>query len=113
MRRPQHDGSAATLAAAISAHRGVSLGSTDLNNLAAYLGEIGCEEATGTATPPGSSTSCAGQNGTCSVPSGTTAVVYYGANGKFNARGGASGGVACNNATFGDPISGTAKACWR
>jgi YVTN family beta-propeller protein len=169
-----HDGSAATLAAAISAHRGVSLGSTDLNNLVAYLGQIGSEETTGTATLPGTSTSCASQNGTCTLPSGTvatvyfgtgstwavrravsgsiacntttfgdpapgvsktcryvaatkcaaengtcavpagsTAVVYYGANGKFNARGGATGNVACNNATFGDPIPGTVKACWR
>ena len=47
------------------------------------------------------------------MPAGSTAVVYYGANGKFNARGGATGNVACNNATFGDPIPGTVKACWR
>jgi YVTN family beta-propeller protein len=169
-----HDGSATTLPAAIGAHRGVSLGATDLANLAAYLAEIGSEEATATVNLPSGTTSCASQggtctlpagtparvfygagstwavragvvgslacnvatfgdpapgvtkacrylaatrcaseNGSCSVPTGTTATVYYGANGRFFARGGSSGSVACNNATFGDPIAGTAKACWR
>jgi YVTN family beta-propeller protein len=47
-----HDGSAATLDAAVLAHRGVSLNGTDLTNLVAYLREIGSEE---TAAPmPGS-----------------------------------------------------------
>ncbi|MBI5719930.1 MAG: AbfB domain-containing protein [Burkholderiales bacterium] len=40
-----HDGSAATLEAAISAHAGVVIGSGDLANLAQYLREIGNEEA--------------------------------------------------------------------
>jgi YVTN family beta-propeller protein len=35
-----HDGSAATLAAAVSAHAGVALGATDLANLTAYLGNL-------------------------------------------------------------------------
>ena len=40
-----HDGSAATLDAAVLAHRGVSFNGTDLANLVAYLREIGSEEA--------------------------------------------------------------------
>lgn len=35
-----HDGSAATLAGAITAHQGVTLNATDLNNLVAYLQQI-------------------------------------------------------------------------
>lgn len=35
-----HDGSAATLAAAVTAHQGVNLNTTDLNNLVAYLQQI-------------------------------------------------------------------------
>ncbi len=35
-----HDGSAATLAEAVTAHQGVTLNATDLNNLAAYLQQI-------------------------------------------------------------------------
>ncbi len=41
-----HDGSAATLSAAISAHEGISLSATDLSNLAAYLKQLdGAEPA--------------------------------------------------------------------
>src|SRR5258706_378252 len=54
-------------------------------------------------------TQCAGENGTCSF-SGTMGVAY-GANGAFFYRP-ATGSIACNNATFGDPIFGTAKACY-
>ena len=35
-----HDGSAATLAQAVSAHQGIAIGTTDLNNLVAYLESI-------------------------------------------------------------------------
>jgi YVTN family beta-propeller protein len=41
-----HDGSAPTLADAIVAHGGVSVGGTDLANLVAYVEQIGAEEAT-------------------------------------------------------------------
>ncbi|HEX6638619.1 MAG TPA: putative Ig domain-containing protein [Steroidobacteraceae bacterium] len=40
-----HDGSAATLADAITAHAGVSLGGGDLANLVAYVEQIGAQEA--------------------------------------------------------------------
>ena len=56
-------------------------------------------------------TACASEGGTCTLPTGVTAVVYYGANGGYNTRSGATGAVACNNATFGDPAVGAAKAC--
>ena len=62
-----------------------------------------------TTTPTPSVGSCTG----CAVPAGSKATVLYGAAGKFHARGGVTGSVACNNATFTDPIYGTAKACWR
>ncbi|WP_374561917.1 PA14 domain-containing protein [Ideonella sp.] len=39
-----HDGSAPTLEAAVAAHSGVVLNTADLNNLVAYLREIGSEE---------------------------------------------------------------------
>lgn len=41
-----HDGSAATLAAAVQAHAGNTVAGTDLNNLVSYLQQIGSEEAT-------------------------------------------------------------------
>ena len=52
-------------------------------------------------------TQCAGENGTCSA----NGQVVYGANGWFSQRN-SSGSIACNNATFGDPVPGTAKACY-
>lgn len=60
-------------------------------------------------TPPPGYTSCASENGTCSFSG--SASVAFGANGQFNFRG-AAGSIACNNSTFGDPIGGTAKACY-
>ena len=54
-------------------------------------------------------TSCASENGTCSF-SGTKAVAY-GANGTFYYQN-ATSSIACNNATFGDPIPNTAKTCY-
>jgi len=47
-----HDGSAPTLDAAVTAHSGVVLNAGDLNNLVAYLREIGSEEVS--APAPGS-----------------------------------------------------------
>ncbi|HJV72569.1 PA14 domain-containing protein [Ideonella sp.] len=52
-----HDGSAATLEAAVSAHRGVVLGAGDLANLVAYLRELGSDEA----GPPVPGTGLAGR----------------------------------------------------
>ena len=54
---------------------------------------------------------CAAENGRCTLPAGVTTTVYYGAAGRFASKDGVSGGIACDNATFGDPIFGTAKSC--
>lgn len=55
------------------------------------------------------STSCASENGTCSFTG--TYQVAYGANSSW-AIGTFTNGTACTNGVFGDPLSGTAKACY-
>ena len=55
-------------------------------------------------------TLCAGENQRCGF-SGTKDVAY-GANGKFNYKYGVTGGIDCNNRTFGDPIPGVVKSCY-
>jgi hypothetical protein len=107
-----HDGSAATLAEAVRAHRGVALGATDLANLVAYLGAIGNEEPVAPATLPAGAVRCAAERGTCTLPAGTPATVYYGAGNQWTMRSAMTGAVACNNTTFGDPSFGAAKACF-
>jgi Bacterial alpha-L-rhamnosidase 6 hairpin glycosidase domain/Bacterial alpha-L-rhamnosidase C-terminal domain len=59
--------------------------------------------------PAGGWTQCAAENGTCSAVSGQP--VAYGAYGAF-AYATATGNVSCANATFGDPIVNTVKACY-
>jgi hypothetical protein len=51
---------------------------------------------------------CAMENGTCTIPANS--IVRYGANGAYVTTV-ASNSIACNNATFGDPIYGTVKHC--
>lgn len=65
--------------------------------------------ATNTNVGPAGYTLCASENQTCSF-TGTRSVAY-GANGSFNYKT-ATGSIGCNNATFGDPISGVAKSCY-
>lgn len=60
---------------------------------------------------PSTAVKCANENGTCALPAGATATIYYGANGKFFLKSGLTGNVACNNTTFGDPVSGVGKTC--
>lgn len=107
-----HDGSIAALGAAVTAHRGVTLGDADLANLVAYLGQIGSEEPVPPAALPTGAVKCAAERGTCTLPSGTPATVYYGANGSYTSKGVVSGSIACNNTSFGDPLYGTGKACY-
>lgn len=106
-----HDGSASTLQAAVAAHRGMSLTTTDLANLAAYLAQIGSEEPTATVNLPSGTTLCASNGGTCRVSSSTPALVYYGSGSNWTVRAGVIGSIACNVATFGDPASGSSKTC--
>ncbi|MDL5033241.1 M4 family metallopeptidase [Pelomonas sp. APW6] len=54
-------------------------------------------------------TACASENGTCSFTG--RRLVVYGAGSSFTSRV-TTGPVACNNATFGDPVPGTVKACY-
>jgi hypothetical protein len=69
---------------------------------------------TATPVPNGSETACAVENGLCTIPAGISATVFYGAAGRYVSRTGVTGSIVCNNATFGDPIGGTVKACsWR
>ncbi|MGC4806142.1 alpha-L-rhamnosidase C-terminal domain-containing protein [Micromonospora sp. DT233] len=61
--------------------------------------------------PVGGWTQCAVEAGTCAAANGQP--IAYGANGAFFHRT-ATGNISCTNATFGDPIDRTAKACyWR
>jgi len=59
----------------------------------------------------GNAITCANENGTCALPAGTTATVYYGERGTWVAKAGQTGNVACNNANFGDPLVGVPKTC--
>lgn len=59
---------------------------------------------------PNGYTRCASENQRCSF-SGTKTVAY-GANGQFNYKSGITGGINCNNSTFGDPIPGVVKSCY-
>ena len=47
-----HDGSAATLTAAVQAHQGVNLSAADLSNLTAYLSQIDAAESSAPTPPP-------------------------------------------------------------
>lgn len=59
-------------------------------------------------TPTVGFTNCAPEGGTCSFTG--TRQVRYGANGSYAYKT-ATGSISCTNAVFGDPISGTVKAC--
>jgi hypothetical protein len=59
---------------------------------------------------PATWTPCAGENAFCSF-TGSTLSVAYGANGAFSFRT-LTNGTTCNNATFGDPVSGVVKSCF-
>ncbi|MGC4088091.1 MAG: AbfB domain-containing protein [Polyangiaceae bacterium] len=104
-----HDGSAATLALAISAHNTSTLSGTNLSNVAAFVQQIDASEP-GFA-PPSGLTACAAEGAKCTIPSGKTATVYYGANTRFYSKQGVTGSITCSNDSFGDPIKGTKKAC--
>lgn len=60
-------------------------------------------------TLPGGFTYCADENGNCAFTG--VKQVAYGANSSWFYQT-VSGGTACNNATFGDPLNGTAKKCY-
>ncbi len=84
----------------------VSLSATDVINVTAFAQQIGSDE------PAFGFVRCASQNGTCRLPTGVAATVYYGANGKFNSKPAMTGSVACNNSQFGNPLPNITKACY-
>ncbi|GCE12903.1 carbohydrate-binding protein [Tengunoibacter tsumagoiensis] len=110
---------------AVDAHNNGTLVTGDLDNISlngvAFVNSNPTPTPTSTPTPtptstptstptptPSGWTTCASENGTCSF-SGTM-VVRYGANNQFFYKT-ATTSIACNNATFGDPLVGTVKAC--
>jgi Family of unknown function (DUF6055)/Bacterial Ig domain len=62
---------------------------------------------------PSDATECAAEWQTCQMPDSRTYTVYYGAAGSYAIRTGVTGSIACTNATFGDPLPGTTKRCYR
>ena len=76
---------------------------------AASSGNIG--PVTNVTSKPGTAIECANENQTCSGIPGTREV-WYGAGSTWKSAPIAGGSVACTNAVFGDPISGTAKKCF-
>lgn len=65
-----HDGSAATLTAAVQAHQGIALGATDLANLVAYLGQV--DDAETTAPAPAAPTITLGAPASATLPFAVT-----------------------------------------
>ena len=101
-----HDGSAATIGTAISAHTTLTLTASDLSNVIAFVQQIGSEE------PAANAVRCASEYATCNLPSGLTTTVYYGAYGKYTSKTGVRGSIGCGNSVFGDPYYGYGKACY-
>jgi DNA-binding beta-propeller fold protein YncE len=62
-------------------------------------------------TLPTNSIHCAEEGGTCMLPSGRTATVWYGAGSEWTARTGVTGSISCSNTAFGDPQFGFGKSC--
>ncbi len=66
-----------------------------------------------TSTPlPTGAIYCGAENGTCALPIGILATVYYGANNQYYSKTSQSGNVPCSYLIFGDPLEGVVKACY-
>jgi len=70
----------------------------------------GLVQAQTTNTPPSGYVWCATESKQCRFTG--TASVVYGARTTWTTPRTFTGGVTCNNATFGDPLSGVLKACY-
>jgi YVTN family beta-propeller protein len=110
-----HDGSAPTVADAVRAHTNLRLSAADVAAVSDYVLQIGTEEPAPPAASPAAVptyVACAGEGATCSLPAGTTATVYYGANGYYASKTGVTGSLTCGVATFGgDPLPNVVKSC--
>lgn len=90
-------------------YNGLPMGNTSVSHDARVLNETAATVAAFRSTPLPDYVQCAAEGQTCSF-SGTR-MVAFGANNKFFYRR-LTGGAACTNAVFGDPIPGVAKACY-
>ncbi len=63
------------------------------------------------AKPLATATTCAKEGGTCAIPAGLTATVWYGANTTWAVKTGVKGSIACTNAVFGNLWYVTGKTC--
>ena len=68
-----------------------------------------CRIVGGAPAPASAWVKCADENGTCAV-TGPSSVIY-GKNTTWVVRNVTTPSIACNNATFGDPLVGTVKEC--
>jgi YVTN family beta-propeller protein len=103
-----HDGSAATLSAAILAHTEVALTPAELADLSAFVQQIDASEP---GFAPSGLEPCAEENGTCNLPIEAAATVYFGAGQRYFSRSLVTGSIACNVEIFGDPAPGESKTC--
>ena len=61
--------------------------------------------------PPATAAQCAAEGATCTLTSGTTSTVWFGADTRWALKRYLTGSFTCNTATFGDPAPGTVKTC--
>jgi hypothetical protein len=73
------------------------------------IGTITDSDVAPTPPPAVTWTKCADENGTCYVAA--PANVRYGSGATWTASRSVTGSIACNNATWGDPLAGTVKEC--
>jgi len=78
--------------------------------LASWVLSTTTESINGALPSTFSTTACASQDATCTLTE--PRYVAYGANNKYYIKAFAAGTVGCNNNVFGNPISGTTKACY-
>jgi len=104
-------GSFASGSATVSSFQWSEVGRGDLSAVLAsgnYLGS----GYTAAGSSAGAPVLCANEGGTCALPTGATALVYFGRGGRLAMLSGRTGNVTCTTALFGDPDPGYTKQCW-
>ncbi|HJV69181.1 LamG domain-containing protein [Ideonella sp.] len=104
-------GSFASGSAAVNSFQWSEVGRGDLSAVLAS-GNYLASGYTAAGSSAGTPVLCASEWGTCVLPAGATATIYYGRNGRLAMRSGMTGNVWCANAAFGDPDPGYTKQCW-
>ena len=69
------------------------------------------DQATYPLQPPVTAVNCGSENGTCTLPTGRKATVWYGAGKGWTRRDGQRTATYCSYKQFGDPAYGVGKAC--